>query len=84
MGFSLASRRRRRLESAGERARRVHSAWLTRALTDPRLGGPRIPVRPVDHGGFDAMLARPGGRQVASGWWRRAIALVLRRERELG
>lgn len=57
-------------EFAAERARRVHSTWLTRAL---RGGGnahiPRIPVRRVSEGGFDPLLSTVEGREWAEAWW---------------
>jgi len=68
--------RRRRLELAGERARRLHSVWLTRALSDPSIRLPRIPVRPVAQGGFGPVTASPGGRRWAEGWWRGAFRCV--------
>lgn len=57
------------LISAGERARRLHGAWLTRALADPRRRFPRIPTRPVRDGGFSAVTATPAGRAWATAWW---------------
>ncbi|MBL0928327.1 MAG: hypothetical protein IBJ11_11870 [Phycisphaerales bacterium] len=62
-----------RLETAAERARRLHSAWLTRALTDPQWAAPRIPVRPVSEGGWDEFVRSPGGRDWAERWWDDAI-----------
>jgi hypothetical protein len=50
--------------------RRVHEVWLTRALSGenpPRY--PRIPIRRVDRGGFDRLMARPNGRKIADEWW---------------
>jgi hypothetical protein len=58
------------LRSAAERARRLHSEWLTRAL---RRGGgagvPRIPVRAVSEGGFAPVMGTAEGREWAEGWW---------------
>lgn len=67
--------RRRRLETAAEKARRLHSAWLTHALNDPSAL-PRIPVRPVSRGGFAAIVASPGGRAWADRWWSGAFHQV--------
>lgn len=58
-----------RLISAGERARREHSAWLTRAMSDPRARLPRIPTRPVEEGGFAPVVATRAGRAWAESWW---------------
>ncbi len=65
-----------RLVTAGERARRLHSAWLTAAVRDRSGVLPRIPTRRTDRGGFDPILESPGGRQWADGWWRDALARV--------
>lgn len=54
--------------SAGERARWVHEAWLTRAM-ESGLPLARIPVRPVADGGFSTLLANPAGRDWANAWW---------------
>lgn len=61
---------RNRLQDAGERARREHSAFLTQALRT-RLGVnvPRIPRRKVDDGGFDRLMQDPRGRAAAERWW---------------
>jgi hypothetical protein len=64
------------LETAGERARRLHGAWLTRALTDSSRAYPRIPVRPVHEGGFAAVTATVAGRAWADGWWGQALERV--------
>lgn len=57
-------------EDPGERARRMHSAWLTRAI---RHGGgqglPRIPVRRVSEGGYGPLMATVKGREWAEQWW---------------
>jgi hypothetical protein len=48
------------------------SAFLTWALEhDVQL--PRIPRLPVEQGGYDRVLARPGARAAAHFWWLRAI-----------
>ena len=57
-----------RLLTAGEKARRLHSAWLTRALAEPQRF-PRIPARPVRDGGFTCLVAKPSGRAWADEWW---------------
>lgn len=58
-----------------EQFRRAHERWLTRALAAARPI-PRIPLRRVDRGGFDGLLARPNGRQLAERWWSLAMALA--------
>ena len=60
---------KRELLEMGERARRSHSAWLTRHL-DATPGPPRIPVRRVSRGGFGSMMDRPQGPGRAERWWR--------------
>lgn len=65
-----------RLITAGERARRTHSQWLTSAVRDRSGCLPRIPTRRVDEGGFDALVASPAGRRWADGWWRDAFDRV--------
>jgi len=55
--------------------RRVHEAWLTRALSSPRAV-PRIPVRRHDDGGFGPLLKRPTGRSHAERWWSLAFDRV--------
>jgi hypothetical protein len=52
----------------GAAARRRHAAWLSAAIKSPRPL-PRIPTRPISQGGFDPVLARPGGREWAAQWW---------------
>ena len=52
--------------------RRIHEAWLSRAM-ESRLEYPRIPIRQVDKGGFDHMLSRPRGRELADRWWEAAF-----------
>lgn len=48
--------------------RRTHERFLSRALRSG-LVFPRIPLRRVDRGGFDSLLARPGGRAACDRWW---------------
>ncbi len=64
----ILGRREARLLSAGEKARRLHSAWLTRALVDPGRF-PRIPARKVSEGGFSMLMKSQRGRAWAEGWW---------------
>jgi hypothetical protein len=61
--------------SHAERFRRVHERWLTWALRTTRPL-PRIPLRREDEGGFDRMMARPGGRELAERWWTLAMAIA--------
>ena len=66
--------RKRDWRTVGQRYAAEHSAWLTRAV---RLGNaPRIPVKKVEEGGFDRMMARPGGEERASQWWGAAFERV--------
>lgn len=67
--------RRKRVLDAGERARRLHSAWLTAALASSRHY-PQIPRRPVATGGFDALRARPHGPTRSERWWTLALERV--------
>jgi hypothetical protein len=60
---------------AGARFRAQHSAFLTRATRTPG-SYPRIPVKPVDAGGFDRLTARPEGRARADLWWSIALDRV--------
>jgi len=64
---------------AGERARALHSAWLTKALTQG-LNYPRIPIRPMNddsgEGGFDRMMTRNRGQARAEQWWKLALERV--------
>jgi hypothetical protein len=62
-------------EDPGEKARREHSAWLTKALAGTRRY-PEIPVRPVPEGGFDELRHRPNGMKLAERWWRMALRRV--------
>lgn len=63
------------LLTAGELARRVHSAWLTKALGS-RRAYPRIPVKPVTAGGFSELMASPDGPRIAREWWDNALQAV--------
>ena len=65
-----------RLAAAAERARIVHSAWLTRAVRDRAGTLPRIPTRRVDRGGFEAVRSTPEGRAWADDWWHFALDRV--------
>jgi hypothetical protein len=58
--------------TAAEKATQEHSAWLTQAL---RSGSPlpRIPIRRVDTGGFDALRERASGPAHAERWWKLAL-----------
>lgn len=62
-----------RILTASERARRVHSAWLTRALAEDAHEAPRIPARRVEQGGFGALLRTARGRSWAWEWWGRVL-----------
>ncbi len=63
------------LETPSERVRREHTEFLTYALWSNHPF-PRIPLRRVDAGGFDALRLKPRGREVAERWWRRALRFV--------
>jgi hypothetical protein len=65
----------RDIQTASERFKAEHSAWLTMAMLTGR-SYPRIPTRPTDRGGFDALRARAGGMSRAAAWWRAALARV--------
>jgi len=65
--FWLFGRQSKVLER-GEAARRLHSAWLTRALADG-APLPRIPIRRVDRGGFSSLRATAYGARVTEAWW---------------
>jgi len=65
------------LPSRAEIARRIHSEWLTWALSAD-LRFPRIPRQSVRDGGYDALLASPKGRRICDRWWRRALAALER------
>jgi hypothetical protein len=62
-------------EDPAVRYRRVHSEWLTRALSAGREY-PRIPVRRVEVGGFSTLLQRANGWMLAARWWILALARV--------
>ena len=59
----------------GQKARLVHSQWLTHALRSGKPY-PRIPVRPVITGGFSRLLSRPRGSDLARRWWEIALERV--------
>lgn len=67
--------RKKRLEEAGELARRQHSQWLTRALASTQPV-PHIPVRRVDEGGFTGQMRRKHGPGRAETWWTLALERV--------
>ena len=56
-------------------ARRIHEAWLSRAVESGRAY-PQIPLRPVSEGGFGPVVATPTGRAWAEGWWSEALGQV--------
>ncbi len=58
-----------------EVARRIHSRWLSRALSTKKEY-PRIPVRPVDEGGFSGLMQTEEGRASAEAWWEQALEMV--------
>jgi hypothetical protein len=55
--------------------RRMHERWLTRALSSGRAY-PRLPIRRVDQGGFDAVRREPAARARADRWWELALDRV--------
>ena len=59
----------RRIETSGERARRVHAEWLTRAIMSGGINAPRIPTRKVVEGGFEHVRQSKDGRAWADSWW---------------
>jgi hypothetical protein len=63
------------LPPLAEAYRRVHEAWLTRAVRSGRTY-PRIPLKRVDQGGFDGMVKTPRGRAMADRWWMTALERV--------
>ncbi len=63
----------RRIENAGQRARRVHGQWLTQAILGGGLSAPRIPTRKVTEGGFENVRKTCDGRVWADSWWRGAF-----------
>ncbi len=56
----------------GEAMRRVHSRWLSRAVQHG-VRPPRIPVRKVTDGGWDALMSTPEGRAWADEFWQSAF-----------
>ena len=60
---------------AGERFRAQHSAFLTRAVRTPGAF-PRIPVKPVDQGGYDRLRQQATGPGHAALWWNVALDRV--------
>jgi capsid protein len=63
----------KRVELAGERARRLHAQWLTRATMTGGVRAPRIPVRKVSEGGYEFVRKSPDGRAWADSWWSNAF-----------
>ena len=53
------------------------SAFLSWALAEER-GLIAIPRLRVDHGGFDAIMRKPGSRRLAALWWSQAIGIELK------
>ena len=66
---------RRNKRDLAEQYRRVHEAWLDRAV---RTGRPdlRIPTRLVRNGGFSGLMSRSSGRHWAQVWWTTALERV--------
>jgi len=62
-------------ETPGAAARRQHSAFLTEALATGRRY-PRIPMKPVEKGGFSFLQSLENGAQIAAKWWEMALELV--------
>ena len=60
---------KKRVELAGERARRVHGQWLTQAIMSGGVHAPRIPTRKVSEGGFEDVRTSADGRAWADSWW---------------
>lgn len=60
---------------AGEKARRVHSRWLSDAIAHRVPTYKRIPVRKVSEGGFAPVMATTEGREWADGWWEGAFVV---------
>lgn len=56
-----------------ERVRRMHEAWLDRAVRQGRAH-PSIPKREVRLGGFESLMRTPGGRIWAKHWWDDALS----------
>lgn len=61
--------RPRRPATRAQRFAAVHGRWLERALSRPDTDDLRVPARRVADGGFEALLARPRGRQRCEQWW---------------
>jgi hypothetical protein len=59
----------------GDKARLVHSQWLTEALASGKPY-PRIPVRPVITGGFSRLMSSRHGPNLAERWWELALERV--------
>lgn len=66
---------KRRVMTPSERFIAEHSAWLTAAMAQ-KTRTPRIPVKPVSRGGYDALRKRPGGKERAARWWSIALGRV--------
>jgi hypothetical protein len=66
--------------SPSEKARRMHEAWLDRALRTGRPH-PGIPKREVRLGGFESLMRTPGGRIWAKHWWDEALSKTDTRRR---
>jgi len=66
---------RKDLLDAGERARREHEEWLTRAISSGK-SYPKIPLKPAATGGYSELMERPGGEQLAAAWWEAAFGRV--------
>jgi len=66
------------VEDPGARMRREHSQWLTWAMGSGKKF-PRIPIRAVNAGGWDWLMASPHGRRTAGRWWSAALRRVLGR-----
>ena len=66
--------RKRSYQSMDPRSRMIAetSAFLTAALNGKLRVGP-IPRRRVSKGGYEEMLARPGGRAAVNHWWGMAM-----------
>ncbi|MEO1716499.1 MAG: hypothetical protein AAFR76_05250 [Planctomycetota bacterium] len=59
--------------SPSERVRRMHEAWLDRAIRTGRQH-PGIPKREVRLGGFEPLMRTPGGKLWAKAWWDDALS----------
>lgn len=67
---------------AGEKARQEHARWLTRAMASGK-SFPTIPVRPAREGGFDRLMNKAGGEELAAAWWEAAFNRVDRIEEQI-